>query len=67
MSDFVLTNNKVFSPDSGPVAIMALLRKWRVRARQRAELARLGERDLHDLGWSRAQVEFEINKPFWRA
>lgn len=67
MSDFVLTNNKVFSPMSAPGAAIVLLREWRTRARQRAELARLGERDLHDLGWSRAQVEFEINKPFWRA
>jgi uncharacterized protein YjiS (DUF1127 family) len=41
--------------------------EWRDRNRDRRELARLTSRDLHDLGVSTSQVEFEINKPFWRA
>lgn len=39
---------------------------WRARARSRDELARLDSRGLRDLGLSRSQAEFEINKPFWR-
>ena len=43
-----------------------LLREWRQRARERRDLARLGERELHDIGLSRSLVFNEINKPFWR-
>jgi len=45
--------------------VSALASTWQRRARQRAELARLNERDLHDLGLSRADVEYEVRKPFW--
>jgi uncharacterized protein YjiS (DUF1127 family) len=44
-----------------------LLQLWRQRYRARHELARWSERDLHDLGLSRGDVAFEIDKPFWRA
>ena len=43
------------------------LKTWRERARGRAYLSRMSARDIHDLGLSRAQVQFELNKPFWRA
>jgi uncharacterized protein YjiS (DUF1127 family) len=43
------------------------LTEWRHRARQRAELAQLSERDLHDIGITRVDVVFEISKPFWQA
>lgn len=39
---------------------------WRRRRQERAELARLEDRDLRDLGLSRAVLEFELRKPFWR-
>jgi uncharacterized protein YjiS (DUF1127 family) len=44
-----------------------LLQLWRQRYQSRHELARWSERDLHDLGLSRGDVAFEIDKPFWRA
>ena len=49
------------------VRLVATLRLWRRRARERAALAGLDERALHDIGLSRASAAFEINKPLWRA
>ena len=46
---------------------LAMLREWRRRSRDRAELARLDERMLRDIGISRGDVWREINKPFWRS
>lgn len=42
------------------------LREWRRRARDRAELAALDGRMLADIGLSRGDAEFLINKPFWK-
>ncbi|MGA8756244.1 MAG: DUF1127 domain-containing protein [Stellaceae bacterium] len=39
---------------------------WRRRSRDRAQLARLDDRMLADIGISRAEAEFLVNKPFWR-
>jgi uncharacterized protein YjiS (DUF1127 family) len=44
----------------------AVLREWRRRSRDRRALAALDERALLDIGLTRADVEFIINKPFWR-
>jgi uncharacterized protein YjiS (DUF1127 family) len=44
----------------------ATLRRWRRRIRDRAELASFDERSLRDIGVSRAQARYEIEKPFWR-
>lgn len=47
----------------------AVLRLWRRRRRERrdlAELVRLDERMLRDVGLTHGRVEFLINKPFWR-
>ena len=46
--------------------IVATLREWRQRSRERAELAKLDERMLRDIGVTRGDVWQEINKPFWR-
>jgi uncharacterized protein YjiS (DUF1127 family) len=46
--------------------VVATLREWRRRARDRAELAALDERTLADIGLTRADAEFLANKPFWR-
>jgi uncharacterized protein YjiS (DUF1127 family) len=43
------------------------LRVWRERERQRRELAKWTERDLHDVGLSWSDVIRETEKPFWRA
>lgn len=42
------------------------LGEWRRRMRDRARLAELDERMLKDIGLTRADAEFLINKPFWR-
>ncbi len=42
------------------------IRRWRDRARQRAELARMSDREIRDIGVSRAEVWREVRKPFWR-
>lgn len=39
---------------------------WRRRNRERAQLARFTELELHDVGLSRAIQEIEAHKPFWR-
>jgi uncharacterized protein YjiS (DUF1127 family) len=44
----------------------AALREWRQRRIGRLELARFDERMLRDIGLTRFDAEYEINKPFWR-
>jgi uncharacterized protein YjiS (DUF1127 family) len=46
--------------------IMASFREWSRRGRERAQLARLDDRMLQDIGLTRADAEFLINKPFWK-
>ena len=45
----------------------ATLRLWHRRSRERQELARLGERELRDMGASSADIWSEVRQPFWRA
>jgi uncharacterized protein YjiS (DUF1127 family) len=51
---------------AGLSAIIDLLWTWRGRARERWALLGLDERMLKDVGLSRADVEGEAGKPFWR-
>ncbi|HLY45212.1 MAG TPA: DUF1127 domain-containing protein [Stellaceae bacterium] len=44
----------------------ATLREWRHRRRDRSQLAQLDARLLADIGLTRGDAEFLINKPFWR-
>ena len=46
--------------------VLATCREWRRRARDRAQLARLDDRMLRDIGINRADAEFLSNKPLWR-
>ncbi|WP_313514800.1 DUF1127 domain-containing protein [Pseudomonas sp.] len=39
---------------------------WHELSVQRRRLAGLGEAELKDIGFSRADVEQEIQRPFWR-
>jgi uncharacterized protein YjiS (DUF1127 family) len=39
---------------------------WMDRSRQRSALDRLSDQMLKDIGISRADVDFEARKPFWR-
>lgn len=43
-----------------------ILKVWRFRARSRAELRGLSERQLWDIGLTREQARDEADKPFWR-
>lgn len=56
---------------SGPMvalgALVVLLRRWRMRARERRELAAMGSLAWRDLGLSDIDVARETEKPFWRA
>jgi len=47
-------------------AIQRILGTWRERSRGRRELATLDARSLRDMGLTSGEIEFEINKPFWR-
>jgi uncharacterized protein YjiS (DUF1127 family) len=46
--------------------VVATLREWRRRSRDRSRLAELDDRMLKDIGLTRTDAEFLINKPFWR-
>jgi uncharacterized protein YjiS (DUF1127 family) len=58
-----MTHSLAFHPSA---RLAGWYRTWRRRARQRAELALVEERDLRELGLSRAVLDFELRKPFWR-
>jgi uncharacterized protein YjiS (DUF1127 family) len=48
------------------LALVDGLLAWQERAESRRLLARLDDRLLRDMGVSRADVERECGKPFWR-
>lgn len=48
-------------------ALAEMVQTWRDRDKARRELSTWNERDFHDAGLSRAEVLYEIGKPFWRA
>lgn len=45
---------------------VATVQLWRKRHRERNQLAALDARMLNDIGLSRADRDFLVNKPFWR-
>ncbi len=52
---------------AAPITMSALdlLSTWFERARQRRHLHALDDRMLKDIGLTRADVEFEVQKHFW--
>jgi uncharacterized protein YjiS (DUF1127 family) len=46
--------------------VFATAREWRRRIHERAQLAKLDDRMLADIGISRAEQTYLANKPFWR-
>ena len=44
-----------------------LMREWRCRARSRRKIRKLDHFTLRDPGVSASQMQFEAEKPFWRA
>jgi uncharacterized protein YjiS (DUF1127 family) len=57
---------RVGSPGGVARSLLALLRAWQLRARQRREASWLTARDLADIGLTRDQLQAELAKPFWR-
>ena len=49
-----------------PSKVLALAGSWYRRARQRRQLADLSDRQLADIGISRAEACAEAGKPFWQ-
>jgi len=49
------------------IRMRQILERWRKRVLMRRELMGLSASDLHDIRWTRAEVEAEGRKPFWRA
>ena len=48
-------------------ALFDLFAAWSERARQIRDLQQMSDRELKDIGLSRADVEREASIPFWRA
>jgi uncharacterized protein YjiS (DUF1127 family) len=48
-------------------ALRQALQRWHERGLGRRELRRLTERELRDIGLTRAEAEAEASKPFWQA
>ena len=59
---------RVRGPAPGrPLArVIATLREWHRRRRDREKLATFDDRILSDIGLTRAEAEFLSHKPFWR-
>jgi uncharacterized protein YjiS (DUF1127 family) len=53
-------------PTALVLAVSDVVLKWLERRRQRRALETLDDMMLHDIGLSRADVDHEISKPFWR-
>ena len=57
------------APSAAPAPfgfLRAAFHSWLQREQERGDLARLDERDLHDLGVTRGDLEFRLNRPFWQ-
>ena len=54
------------APHTKAMGLLALFALWRYRRHARADLARLDDRMLADIGLTRAEADMEVAKPFWR-
>jgi uncharacterized protein YjiS (DUF1127 family) len=48
-------------------SLLEILREWQSRIRSRRQIAKLDDCTIRDLGISPGQMQFEAQKPFWRA
>ncbi len=48
-------------------ALGAVVTGWARRIREAEELAKFDDRELRDIGLTRAEVRMMLDKPFWRA
>ncbi len=79
MSSSIHDQARSLAPHAGPAGgawsrirraslrLWQYLECWSERRRQRRQLRRLGDHILKDIGLSRADVEREADKPFWRS
>jgi uncharacterized protein YjiS (DUF1127 family) len=51
----------------GLVGLFNRISEWSERRRARTHLYQMPDYILHDIGVSRAEVDAEYDKPFWRA
>lgn len=61
---YVLVRKQVFGGFFGEGVLTAVLRWFEVR-RQRRMLAGLSDDALKDIGMSRADIQQEVERPFW--
>jgi len=54
------------NPETWFARLLALCSRWRQRRRERAEIRRLDDRDLRDIGITRIDAMREADKSFWR-
>lgn len=57
---------RIPSPKQVAWGILNMLMEWQERHAERRALGRLDDRLLNDVGLSRADVDKEMSKPFWR-
>ncbi len=71
MTDITLNTTHLSNDRSTAVTMLQSLRKtlslWARRNRERRQLARMSDYELHDIGTTAAVRNVEIAKPFWRA
>ena len=62
------TGHRTALDDLGDAAqsVVATLRAWRRRMRERDQLSRMDDRMLADIGLTRADAKYLSDKPFWR-
>jgi uncharacterized protein YjiS (DUF1127 family) len=67
-SILLMTNHHRVGLFRGALSLISeVLHTWGDRSKMRRELARLSERELHDIGRSWSDIAHEVDKPFWRA
>jgi uncharacterized protein YjiS (DUF1127 family) len=65
----VYTHESMINRHSGGVFSSSIetVLLWRQRYRNRREMAKWSDRELHDIGISWSDIAYEAEKPFWRA
>ncbi len=63
----LMTLSATAFPTRRPAKWRKLLAELRQRARSRDELRMLADREISDLGLTRAEADYEADKPFWHS
>ena len=66
MLRFALPHGAVLASSASFESWRSAMRLWRGRDRERGQMARMSEAELHDIGVTPAERWAEINKPCWR-